>query len=88
MGDQCAVALQKRTRLAWAQAAKPRAVAKWVLPLPKLPMSKTFSRASRYSPLVSSLIRVSLYIRKPYLDLIEPGTVGRDILHVDITVFG
>ena len=31
--------------------------------------------------------KVPLYFRKPYLDLVEPGTVGRSIVHVHIGVF-
>ena len=36
----------------------------------------------------SSCDKIPFYFRKPYLDLLEPGTVGRRIVHVDITVFG
>ncbi len=37
--------------------AKPRAVARWVLPVPELPRSRTFSWRSMYSPVMSSRTR-------------------------------
>ncbi len=36
--------MEKRTRFPWAQAAKAKAQAKWVLPVPLLPITRTFSR--------------------------------------------
>ena len=41
------VVVVKRTRLPCVQAAKPKAVARWVLPMPGLPTSNTFSRCCR-----------------------------------------
>jgi len=41
---------------AWEQAWKAKAVAKWVLPVPELPISRTFSFLSMYSPRMSSRV--------------------------------
>jgi len=51
------VTRKNRTFRPWPQAARPRAIARCVLPTPLEPMSSTFSRSSMYCPLASSSTR-------------------------------